>query len=292
MSEIYIGIVEDRLTDPLMLGRCKVRVFGVHTPNKRELPTNDLPWAMVMTPVTSGSIDFIGQSPTGLIEGSTVVVFFADKDQQIPIIMGSLYSLPLDAANPLTVNSSNTSKWVPPKPVSDDKWKQGSTDVLVDSSNNPVKIESLNIDTMVCSEAGYNLIKNFEKLSSIVKGQNKWVDVAAAEKLSPTTPLYAYKDSVGKWTIGWGSTFLEGDIPVVESTVITKAQADALLVSKVTNGVARSIKRNLKVQVTQGMFDALCSLAYNMGNAGLYKTTIWTNLQAGSYESAATSITA
>ena len=47
-----IGIVESR-NDPLHLGRALVRCFGIHTEDKIELPTEDLPWARVMTPVTN-----------------------------------------------------------------------------------------------------------------------------------------------------------------------------------------------------------------------------------------------
>ena len=58
----YSGIVEDRISDPMKLGRCKVRVFGFHTPDKIELPTEDLPWAIVMQPVNSAANSGIGTS--------------------------------------------------------------------------------------------------------------------------------------------------------------------------------------------------------------------------------------
>jgi len=40
----WVGVVEDR-DDPLMLGRCRVRIVGYHTPIVTELPVEDLPWA-------------------------------------------------------------------------------------------------------------------------------------------------------------------------------------------------------------------------------------------------------
>jgi len=84
------GIVEDR-DDPAKLGRYRVRIFGHHTQSKERLPTAHLPWAVPMQPITSAGISGIGHSPTGLVEGSAVVGFFADGDNgQIPIIMGSL----------------------------------------------------------------------------------------------------------------------------------------------------------------------------------------------------------
>ena len=71
----WIGVVEDN-NDPEKLGRVRVRCLGLHTENKNELPTEDLPWATPMMPLTSGSISQIGQAPTGLQNGSGVVGFF------------------------------------------------------------------------------------------------------------------------------------------------------------------------------------------------------------------------
>ena len=83
------GIVEDRY-DPDKLGRYKVRIFGYHTNDKTNMPTEDLPWAIPMQPVTSAAISGVGTSANGLVEGSAVIGFFADgPDGQIPILMGS-----------------------------------------------------------------------------------------------------------------------------------------------------------------------------------------------------------
>jgi len=91
----FQGVVEDR-KDPYLIGRVKVRCFGHHTSNIFELPTEDLPWAQVMLPVTSAGISGIGQSPTGLVEGSHVFGFFRDgEDRQEPVVMGSLPGYPI-----------------------------------------------------------------------------------------------------------------------------------------------------------------------------------------------------
>ena len=94
------GIVEDRY-DPDKLGRYKVRIFGYHTNDKTRMPTEDLPWAIPMQPVTSAAISGVGTSANGLVEGSAVIGFFADgPDGQIPILMGSwgcMSFLPEDA---------------------------------------------------------------------------------------------------------------------------------------------------------------------------------------------------
>lgn len=90
MNTIYFGIIEDR-DDPLKLGRCKVRVVGLHTHNILELPTVDLPWATVVQPVSGGS-NAASMAPT---EGTEVMVVFADEpDCQIPIVVGVIPTLP------------------------------------------------------------------------------------------------------------------------------------------------------------------------------------------------------
>jgi len=83
------GVVEDR-DDPALMGRYRVRILGHHTQNKEKLPTEHLPWSIPLQPISSAAISGIGTSPTGLVEGSAVMGFFADGDEgQIPVIMGS-----------------------------------------------------------------------------------------------------------------------------------------------------------------------------------------------------------
>ena len=95
----FYGVVEDR-NDPYFIGRVRVRCFGHHTGDKTTLPTSDLPWAQVMLPVTSAGISGIGQSPTGLVEGSHVFGFFRDGEaRQEPVVMGSLPGYPAKLAD-------------------------------------------------------------------------------------------------------------------------------------------------------------------------------------------------
>lgn len=93
----YTGVVENR-QDPLKLGRCQVRVVGLHTQDKLKIKTEDLPWAYPMQPVTSAAISGIGISPVGPVEGTWVVVIFKDEDQQIPIMIGTIGGIPQDSS--------------------------------------------------------------------------------------------------------------------------------------------------------------------------------------------------
>ena len=88
----FVGVVEDR-NDPVQLGRVRVRCFGWHTDDKSQIPTEDLPWAIPVNPVTSASDLGIGESPTGLLVGSWVVGFFIDGERaQEPMILGTINS--------------------------------------------------------------------------------------------------------------------------------------------------------------------------------------------------------
>lgn len=90
----FIGVVEDR-QDPLQLGRIRVRALGWHTEDKALIPTENLPWANVMQPITSGAMNGIGVTPIGPVPGTWVVGWFSDGESgQVPIIMGTIAGIP------------------------------------------------------------------------------------------------------------------------------------------------------------------------------------------------------
>jgi len=90
----FVGVVEDR-NDPLKLGRVKVRIYDFHTLNKALMPTDELPWAIIMMPSYLPSHNKVGLSPTGLTLGSTVIGFFMDgHDSNQPVIMGTIHGIP------------------------------------------------------------------------------------------------------------------------------------------------------------------------------------------------------
>ena len=84
------GVVEDR-NDPLKLGRCRVRVLGYHTDKLNEIPTESLPWATPMQPITSAAMNGIGTTPIGPVEGTWVFGFWRDgSNAQEPVIIGTV----------------------------------------------------------------------------------------------------------------------------------------------------------------------------------------------------------
>ena len=95
----FNGVVEDR-QDPQKLGRLRVRCVGIHTDNKDDLPTADLPWSQLIHPITSSGISGLGSSPGFIVEGTWVFGYFRDGyAMQEPMVMGTLPGKPSELAD-------------------------------------------------------------------------------------------------------------------------------------------------------------------------------------------------
>jgi lysozyme len=90
--------------------------------------------------------------------------------------------------------------------------------------------------------------------------------------------LYAYKDSAGVWTIGYGHTGKD----VCEGMVWTEEQCkDAL--SRDLAAAGAFVEAMVKVPITQGQFDALTDLVFNEGVGRIEKSTLISVLNSGCY---------
>lgn len=82
----FYGVVENRL-DPLKLGRVQCRIVGVHTEQLslneetgEGIESSNLPWAYPALPISSASMNGIGESPLGPVEGTWVIGMTRDGD--------------------------------------------------------------------------------------------------------------------------------------------------------------------------------------------------------------------
>ena len=107
---------------------------------------------------------------------------------------------------------------------------------------------------MNTSEKGINLIKGYEQCR-----------------------LYAYRDSVGVLTIGWGHIK-----NVYAGQAITQQQADEFL--KQDLAVVEKVINDTGLKLSQNQFDALVSWIYNLGAGALYKSTMYKYLKEGRNE--------
>ena len=85
--------------------RYKVRIIGIHDQGETEIPSDQLPWAQIMYPVTGGGGQASSGQTSNLRQGMMVFGFFLDsQDQQIPVIMGVLGN---NSQTPLATSTGN-----------------------------------------------------------------------------------------------------------------------------------------------------------------------------------------
>lgn len=101
--------------------------------------------------------------------------------------------------------------------------------------------------------------------------------------------LSAYPDpgtGGAPWTIGYGWTGNVDGKPVRPGMKIDQATADRLLRTGIVS-YDQAVNKMLKVKVTQNQYDALVSLAYNIGTRALSTSTLMRKLNSGDYSGAA-----
>ncbi|EMM5092470.1 lysozyme [Klebsiella pneumoniae] len=101
--------------------------------------------------------------------------------------------------------------------------------------------------------------------------------------------LTAYPDpgtGGAPWTIGYGWTGKVDGKPIKPGMKIDDATADRLLRTGVVS-FDQAVSKMLKVSVTQNQYDALVSLAYNIGTRALSTSTLIKKLNAGDVKGAA-----
>jgi len=104
---------------------------------------------------------------------------------------------------------------------------------------------------MKLNEQGYKLITDFEGLI-----------------------LHPYLDQVKVPTIGYGSTYyLDGRRVTMIDKSITKKEAYDMF-KEIADRFAKAVKKGLKKEVNQNQFNALVSLAYNIGTGAFLGSTL------------------
>jgi GH24 family phage-related lysozyme (muramidase) len=96
----------------------------------------------------------------------------------------------------------------------------------------------------------------------------------------------AYRDTVGVWTIGVGHTSAAGAPDVTPGLVVTKAEVDEIL-SRDLRQYEFAVSHAVTAPLTQGQFDALVSLCFNIGCEAFRKSTIVKRLNVMNFRGAA-----
>jgi len=96
--------------------------------------------------------------------------------------------------------------------------------------------------------------------------------------------LKAYDDGVGVWTIGYGTTVING-VKVKKGDTCTLEQAKSYMAQDLKQ--FESAVNQVKVPLNQNQYDALVSLAYNIGVSAFLNSTLFKKLNAKDYKGAA-----
>lgn len=98
--------------------------------------------------------------------------------------------------------------------------------------------------------------------------------------------LVAYDDGVGVWTIGFGTTIYPNGTKVKKGDVCTESQAKEYMAHDLKK-FELAVNAAVTVPLNQNQFDALVSLAYNIGTNAFKNSTLVKKLNAGDYRGAA-----
>jgi len=187
----WVGVVENR-KDPLGLGRCQVRVFGAHTENLTDIPSDDLPWAHPVHALNNQAFS----TPR---EGEYVFGFFLDgKLAQSPVMMGIVPGIPAESTDPnlgfADLRTNDDIADSPKKPESLSFATDGSG-VAVTEIQNQDALSNLRFpsQSQVTHPTNSNLARNENVTSTLIQDRRKnLVSVEGANGTSWDEPFPAY----------------------------------------------------------------------------------------------------
>lgn len=95
----------------------------------------------------------------------------------------------------------------------------------------------------------------------------------------------AYLCPAGIWTVGYGTTRINGN-KVTKGARVTTEEADMFLEQDLKQ-FEDCINSTVSVELTQNQFDALVAFVYNVGVGNFQKSTLLKKLNSGDYDAAA-----
>jgi lysozyme len=95
-----------------------------------------------------------------------------------------------------------------------------------------------------------------------------------------------YLCPAGVWTVGYGTTRINGEPVTAETPPVTRTQAEALLRDDLAR-FARDVDRLCRMRLTNNQRAALISFTYNLGAGALQRSTLLRFLKNEAYKDAA-----
>ncbi len=129
----------------------------------------------------------------------------------------------------------------------------------------------------------FDSVKNMLGIPESMSVSNKGVDLICEFE---GKRLVAYDDGVGVWTIGFGTIKYPNGVRVKKGDTCTLDQAKEYMRHDLIE-FEHTVNSSVKVPLNQNQFDALVSLAYNIGSNAFKSSTLVKKLNAGDYQGAA-----
>ena len=126
-------------------------------------------------------------------------------------------------------------------------------------------------------------VKNMLGIPESMSVSNKGVDLICEFE---GKRLVAYDDGVGVWTIGFGTIKYPNGVRVKKGDTCTLDQAKEYMRHDLIE-FEHTVNSSVKVPLNQNQFDALVSLAYNIGSNAFKSSTLVKKLNTGDYQGAA-----
>ena len=126
-------------------------------------------------------------------------------------------------------------------------------------------------------------VKNMLGIPESMSVSNKGVDLICEFE---GKRLAAYDDGVGVWTIGFGTIKYPNGVRVKKGDTCTLDQAKEYMRHDLIE-FEHTVNSSVKVPLNQNQFDALVSLAYNIGSNAFKSSTLVKKLNTGDYQGAA-----
>lgn len=261
----FMGVVENR-DDPKKMGRVQVRIHNIHSEKKSILPTDEIPWAVPLMPITSASSGQVGTSPTGIAVGSAVFGFFMDgRSAQNPVIVGTFPGIPgndiqkHDVASEAREINKVTKSLVGPEPTSAYAARYPYNKVTKTESGHVVEIddtpgkERLHVfhksGTYVeIDQVGRMVIKGVnDRFDITVKDNNVYVggniNLTVKGNVSATISGSVNATVSGSTTWKCPTNTIDGNVTITGHTTIQKG----LSVTGSSGGAAAAISGNMSV---------------------------------------------
>ena len=188
----FVGDVVS-LGDPLQVGRIRVRIHGVHSNDKVDIPDEDLPWAQVVASISEGGTNGLG-NPLGIQVGALVFgIFFDGKNSQLPLIFGSIPKLEGDnetpSVNALARGSSSLDKTVFVKGAPSDPYKATypNNKVTQTSSGHIIEIDDTDkAERIHIRHKSGSFVEFHPDGSVVVKTTNVYIDAGTDANIKAT----------------------------------------------------------------------------------------------------------